>query len=120
MAAAQSPAAVVRPLTRLSRVTMIVPAPMKPMPEMTCAPRRATSVNRCRESSRYWLVSVVMAAPRQMRMCVRKPAGRRFVSRSAAADDGQRQPDENGPEGQGADGVKTMQHGTASFLRSLR
>ena len=77
MAAAQSPAAVVRPLTRLSRVTMIVPAPMKPMPEMTCAPRRATSVNRCRESSRYWLVSVVMAAPRQMRMCVRKPAGRR-------------------------------------------
>ena len=38
----------------------------------------------------------------------------------AAADDGQRQPDENGPEAQGADGVKTMQHGTASFLRSLR
>ena len=38
----------------------------------------------------------------------------------AAADDGQRQPDENGPETQGADGVKTMQHGTASFLRSLR
>ena len=37
MAAAQSPAAVVRPLTRLSRVTMIVPAPTKPMPEMTCA-----------------------------------------------------------------------------------
>ena len=38
----------------------------------------------------------------------------------AAADDGQRQPDENGPEAQGADGVKTVQHGTASFLRSLR
>ena len=37
-----------------------------------------------------------------------------------AADDSQRQAGEDRPEGQGADGVKTMQHGTASFLRSLR
>lgn len=31
---------------------------------------------------RYWLVAVVMAAPRQIRIWVRKPAGRRFSVRS--------------------------------------
>ena len=37
-----------------------------------------------------------------------------------AADDGQRQAGEDRPEGHITDGIKTMQHGTASFLRSLR
>ena len=34
--------------------------------------------------------------------------------------DGQRQAGEDRPEGHITDGIKTMQHGTASFLRSLR
>ena len=37
----QRPAAVVRPLTCLRLVTMMVPAPMKPIPAMTCAPQAA-------------------------------------------------------------------------------
>ena len=123
MAAAQSPAAVVRPLTRLSRVTMIVPAPMKPMPEMTCAPRR--DVGKQMQGEQQVLACErgdggaeadedVRAEARGAALCLALGADH------AAADDGQRQPDENGPEAQGADGVKTMQHGTASFLRSLR
>ena len=39
----QRPAAVVRPLIWLRLVTMIVPAPRKPMPLMTWAPKRAGS-----------------------------------------------------------------------------
>ena len=38
---------------------MIVPAPMKPMPATTCAPRRAISVKKCIFRYRYWLVIVV-------------------------------------------------------------
>ncbi len=82
IAAAQRPAAVVRPFTRWRRVTMMVPAPMKPMPATTWAPRRAMSVYWPRTRYRYWLVSVVIAAPRQIRIWVRKPAGRRLYSRS--------------------------------------
>ena len=44
MAAAHRPAAVVRPFTRRRRVTMMAPAPMKPMPATTWAPSRAISV----------------------------------------------------------------------------
>ena len=44
MAEAHSPAAVVRPLTWRRPVTMIVPAPMKPIPAMTCAPSLPMSV----------------------------------------------------------------------------
>ena len=83
MAEAHSPAAVVRPLTCFLPVTMIVPAPMKPMPAMTCAPSRPTSVYSPRSRKRYWLVSAVTAAPRQMSICVLNPAGRRLNSRSA-------------------------------------
>ena len=43
MAATQRPAAVVRPFTRWRRVTMMVPAPMKPMPEATAALMREMS-----------------------------------------------------------------------------
>ena len=43
-AEAHRPAAVVRPFTSWRPVTMMVPAPRKPMPLMTWAPKRATSV----------------------------------------------------------------------------
>jgi len=42
-ALAQSPAAVVRPLTCWRAVMMIVPAPRKPMPFAASAPKRDTS-----------------------------------------------------------------------------
>ena len=71
---AQSPAAVVRPLTWLSFVTRIVPAPRKPMPLITCAPKRDTSVVIPTLPAivahwvvtimySYWESSIVSAAP---------------------------------------------------------
>ena len=38
------------------------------IPAITCAPNRAGSVNIPAERYRYWLVMVVMEAPRQMRI----------------------------------------------------
>ena len=62
---------------------MMVPAPKKPMPLITCAPSRPgspapllTTVNR------YWLVIMVTEDPKQTKMWVRNPAARRFFPRS--------------------------------------
>ena len=74
-AEAHRPAAVVRPFTSWRPVTMMVPAPRKPMPLMTCAPKRDTSVRMpswlavCDQALvsmpySYWLSSMVSAAPR--------------------------------------------------------
>ena len=74
-AEAHRPAAVVRPFTSCFPVTMMVPAPRKPMPLITWAPKRDTSVRRpiCAAAScqswvtiklSYWLSSMVSAAPR--------------------------------------------------------
>ena len=73
---AHRPAAVVRPLTCWRPVTRMVPAPRKPMPLMTCAPKRETSVfmpisaqisdhGPVTMVNSYRLSSTVSAAPRQ-------------------------------------------------------
>ena len=88
MAAAQSPAAVVRPLTRLSRVTMIVPAPMKPMPLTTCAAirlgsSRSPSCVARKPSNPYCDTIIIRALPSATRKWVRNPASLTRYSRSS-------------------------------------
>ena len=73
---AHRPAAVVRPLIWGFLVTTIVPAPMKPRPDTTCAPIREMSVEMWALRYRYSPVMAAMDAPMQIRMWVRNPAGR--------------------------------------------
>ena len=87
IAAAQSPAAVVSPFTCLRLVTIIVPAPIKPIPAITWAlSLRGSEINGPLPIElsvrRYCPVNEVDAAPMQTRICVRNPAGRCLCSRS--------------------------------------
>ncbi len=90
---AQRPDAVVSPLTFCWFVAMTVPAPRKPMPLMTWAPNRDTSVLSPTASAigaqsvvsmtySYWLRTIVRDAPMQTRVYVRGPAGRCLRPRS--------------------------------------
>ena len=82
-ATTQIVAAEVRPVT-IPPPCMIVPAPMKPMPDTICAARRAGSPTRCPFSTMpiFTETSVSSVAPTQIRMFVRKPAGFPLISRS--------------------------------------
>lgn len=124
MAAAQSPAAVVRPLTRLvardddrARADEAdagddLRAETRDVGKQVQGEQQVLACERGDGSTE---------ADEDVRAEARGAALRLALGADhAAADDGQRQPDENGPEAQGSDGIKTMQHGTASFLRSLR
>ena len=86
-------AAVVMPLTSCRPVTMMVPAPRKLMPLMTCAPNRPTSIRGPTFSATaaqlllsisysYWPSSIVSADPRHTSIYVRKPAARPLRPRS--------------------------------------
>lgn len=123
MAAAQSPAAVVRPLTRLVA-----------RDDDRARADKADAGDDLRAETRDVVIQVleeqVLACERRdggaeadenVRAEARRPAlDLALCADQTAADDGQRQTDEDRPEGHITDGIKTMQHGTASFLRSLR
>ena len=76
-ATTQMVAALVRPETE-PRMCRMVPAPMKPTPVMTLAAMRSGLAWPPMSSERC----VNRAAPTQIRMLVRSPAGLPFISRS--------------------------------------
>ena len=73
-AVTQSPAAVVSPLTCRLSVTMIVPAPRKPIPHKSCAGILPMSAGYEAISERYIPVTVARAEPRHTRAKVLIPA----------------------------------------------
>ena len=85
-AVTQRPAAVVSPLTACLW-KMMVPAPMKPIPDTTCAAMRDTSrrwLSLMSTPSKPWAESIMnSAAPSATRKCVRKPASLARYSRSS-------------------------------------
>ena len=78
----QSPAAVVNPRTWLRPVTIIVPAPRKPIPLMIWAPILAISPVLCKDTRMYSLVSITRAEPMHTSACVLTPAPRPLLLRS--------------------------------------
>ena len=70
----QRPAAVVSPLTVYCLVTIIVPAPMKPSPETTCAPSLDISAGTFASRYRYIPVMAAMLAASATRIWVLNPA----------------------------------------------
>src|ERR1041384_3910155 len=74
-------AAVVKPLTPPVRAWRIDPAPIKPIPGMICAAMRVWSPANAPASSLERMVN--MAAPKQINIFVRSPAGLRLSSRSS-------------------------------------
>src|SRR5579864_153420 len=74
-------AAVVRPVTPPVRAWIIEPAPMKPMPGMICEAMRVPSPLPSLPASCMERM-VNSAAPKEINILVRSPAGRRLSSRS--------------------------------------
>ena len=77
------------PATTRPRWAIIVPAPMKATPAITASTslngsiRTRSSPSCCASASIMSPMPVSMAAAPATSMCVRKPAGRSFISRSS-------------------------------------
>ena len=86
-ATVHNPEAVVSPLTVPCCENNIVPAPMKPIPLITCAATLdGSSIYPCfpiTSPNPYIDTSIAKAAPRHTIMCVLKPAAQSFLSRSS-------------------------------------